>query len=323
MRAFNEQAQSDEIGRDIGFDMYRIGIPIEEMESFSSVQEGFQTAQIQNTTKIARPTIFERKLIQIRMRAYRKGIPVEITKEDLAAAFDECRGLCPVTGRAMTVAQISDTDWSVDRLDNEAGYLPDNIVVMSSMANQAKGDLSLHDIILYCMGGEISSDSASRFSRKPRLFWRRLLSAYYKKMPSHYFGRVVAELCEDHVQRFAILTALNVHLFQIVSGPKLHEVERLWRSCPFLSTYLKDGTIKTTEIGKLRKSALNTIRSSGLAIQNVDNDDVFQMTAKFVLAARSVDTVRKLVNRWELEIDTDENRRTLMLAVLIEDSEPE
>lgn len=320
MRQFIKQSQTDEVGREIGFDMYRFNIPLTEMENYSAVQEGFQTAQIQDVSRVARPTIFGRKLIQIKMRAYRKGIAVEISESDLEAAYNDCRGLCPVTGREMTVAKILDTDWSVDRLDNERGYLPDNIVIMSSMANQAKGDITLHDLIMYCMGGKVPEACLVRFKQKSRRFWRQMLNAYYKKMTSFLFGKVLQELCSHPDQRFSILSALNIHLFQIVSEPTLKEVERLWRACPFLCVYLRDRTINKGDMAKLRKSAVNAIRVSGYSEQAIDFDAVFNISVKFALAPRSVNIVNMLMERWEKEIDDDEKRRTVMLAVLIEDS---
>lgn len=322
MRQLKEEAQTDTIARDIGFDMYRFNIPIEEMEKYPAVQEGFRHAQSLEVSKLTRATIFDKKLISIKMRAYRKGIDVEINEDDLASAFNECKGICPVTGREMTVAKISETDWSVDRLDNDRGYLPDNIVIMSTKANEAKGALSLHDLILYCMGGEVSPSSKASFVKQSQMFWQKMLSAYYKKMPSYLFGKVMEELWCEHEHRIAILTSLNMHLFQVVSDSNLREVERLWGKCPFLGIYLRDRTIQKSDIAKLRKSALNALKTAHNAKGNGDPqfNRVMNLTTNFMMAGRSVDIINKLMERWSSEIDSDDTRRTIMLAVLMDES---
>lgn len=320
MRQLREEAQTDKIARDIGFDMYRYNIPIVEMEKYAAVQEGYRHAQSLDVSKVSRATIFERKLLSIKMRAYRKGIEVEITEDDLASAFHDCKGICPVTGREMTVAKVADTDWSVDRLDNDKGYLPDNIVIMSRRANEAKDSLSLHELIMYCMGLEVPPASEAKFIKQSRSFWRNMVDAYRKKMPSYLFGKVMEELCREPGQRLAVLTSLNMHLLQLVSDSNLGEVERLWGKCPFLSLYLRDGTIRKSDIAKLRKSALNAIKTASHSEKVSEIDMVFKMTALFIKAERSNEIISKLTDRWSSEIDSDETRRTIMLAVLMDEN---
>lgn len=320
MRIAISEAQTDEIGREIGFDMYRFNIPIVEMEKYPAVQEGYRHAQSLEVSKVTRATIFERKLISIKMRAYRKGIEVGISEDDLDSAFHDCKGICPVTGREMTVAKVADTDWSVDRLDNDKGYLPDNIVIMSKRANEAKDSLSLQELIMYCMGLEVPPASKAKFIKQSRTFWRNLVDAYRKKMPSYLFGKVMEELCREPGQRLAVLTSLNMHLLQLVSDSNLREVERLWGKCPFLSVYLRDGTIHKSEIAKLRKSALNAVKAASHSEKVSEIDMVFRMTALFIKAERSKEIISKLTERWSVDIDSDETRRIIMLAALMDES---
>ncbi|WP_175772437.1 hypothetical protein [Paraburkholderia phenazinium] len=54
---------------------------------------------------------------------------------------------CPITLIELTHGTGADTDWSVDRVNNDGAYAEGNLVVMSTRANKAKGDKSLLDVI--------------------------------------------------------------------------------------------------------------------------------------------------------------------------------
>lgn len=54
---------------------------------------------------------------------------------------------CPITLIELTHGTGGDTDWSVDRVNNDGAYAEGNLVVMSTRANTAKGDKSLLDVI--------------------------------------------------------------------------------------------------------------------------------------------------------------------------------
>ena len=46
----------------------------------------------------------------------------------------------------LTHATKTDTDWSIDRLDNDGAYAPGNLAVMSTRANRAKGTKGLDEV---------------------------------------------------------------------------------------------------------------------------------------------------------------------------------
>jgi len=72
---------------------------------------------------------------------------VSISVKDLHKQLEKTNGCCPITELPFTFAENNATDWSIDRVDNTLGYCPDNIVVVSVIANQAKSDLDLAGII--------------------------------------------------------------------------------------------------------------------------------------------------------------------------------
>lgn len=82
--------------------------------------------------------VYMRKLLTLRRNALARGIPVSsaLTTEYLQEITVT---VCPVSGIALTQGTLQPTDWSIDRLDNELGYVPGNLCIMSTRANQLKG----------------------------------------------------------------------------------------------------------------------------------------------------------------------------------------
>lgn len=54
---------------------------------------------------------------------------------------------CPATRITPTHGRLADTDWSFDRLNNEAGYAANNLAVMSTRANMAKGRRTFDEVL--------------------------------------------------------------------------------------------------------------------------------------------------------------------------------
>lgn len=82
-----------------------------------------------------------------RNRAATKRWEFTITLQDVQNAWP-ANGLCPVFGLVLTKQRgfASDTSASLDRLDPNKGYTPDNILVMSLRANRAKGNMTTDEI---------------------------------------------------------------------------------------------------------------------------------------------------------------------------------
>ena len=90
---------------------------------------------------------YVRKYLQVRINAWRRNRLVDdsFTIQMLRNIDNET---CPVSGVVLTHGTGEDTDWSVDRLDNNKGYILGNVVIVSSRVNQAKGALDPESIYL-------------------------------------------------------------------------------------------------------------------------------------------------------------------------------
>jgi hypothetical protein len=75
-----------------------------------------------------------------RARAKRHGIYFAITKSDISIPSH-----CPILGIPLEVGRgyARDSSPSLDRINPNKGYLPDNIWVISMKANRMKGDMTL------------------------------------------------------------------------------------------------------------------------------------------------------------------------------------
>ena len=165
---------------EIGFDHYRYSLPL-DISRFQDyyrkdVRNGFEAARYQQATRI-RPDMFEKKLLSIQDRALIKGLEATITADDLRHEFAKTHGVCPVTKVPFTFAENDDTDWSVDRIDNDRGYCPDNIVIVSVIVNQAKSDLDLSGMI---KGALETHDSEAELLSSQE--WFQMVKFYFKKM---------------------------------------------------------------------------------------------------------------------------------------------
>jgi len=124
-----------EIGRALGADYARYGMKLPP-NAPSAVVEGF-AASAYSIHRAQPADRFIRKWIQLRMGALRRGRYVAPDVDaDHVRAIDTA--LCPVTRGVLTHGVMADTDWSVDRLNNEGGYARGNLAVLSTRANHAK-----------------------------------------------------------------------------------------------------------------------------------------------------------------------------------------
>jgi hypothetical protein len=105
-----------------------------------------------------------------------KGLEVTVTVKDLQTQLALTNGCCPITELPFTFAENNDTDWSIDRIDNSRGYCPDNIVIVSVLANRAKSDLDLAGLIKNALGKSKADDL---LSPKQKLSMARF---YYQRM---------------------------------------------------------------------------------------------------------------------------------------------
>ncbi|CAN5696045.1 hypothetical protein BH11PSE13_BH11PSE13_36340 [soil metagenome] len=142
---FIPETRRSEAGRSLGYDLYVYRSHLEVAQLDASVREGFAFAETQRPAR-ALPDRFSRKWLQLRCSAYarQRAFDGNVTPE-LLRAIDVTE--CPVTRITLTHAALTDTDWSVDRLNNDAGYAANNLAVMSTRANKAKGRRTFDEVL--------------------------------------------------------------------------------------------------------------------------------------------------------------------------------
>ncbi|HSI56216.1 MAG TPA: hypothetical protein VLA16_01585 [Ideonella sp.] len=139
-----------EVGRRLGHDFYRFSrLPLRP-DWPPAVREGYEAAAARRGPR-AGGDRFERKWLQLRMGACQRQRAVcDDVTPDLLRELD--LGHCPVTREPLTHGLQRDTDWSVDRLNNDGAYAPGNLAVMSVRANRAKGTLSFDEVLRAAQG---------------------------------------------------------------------------------------------------------------------------------------------------------------------------
>jgi hypothetical protein len=132
-----------ETARALGADYARYAMKLPE-DAPRAVHEGY-AASLHDRSRSQQADRFVRKWVQLRMGALRRDRRVDenVTPEHLRA-IDSQR--CPVTRVILTHGELTDTDWSVDRLNNDGGYAAGNLAVLSTRANQAKGTLGYPEV---------------------------------------------------------------------------------------------------------------------------------------------------------------------------------
>ena len=134
-----------EIGRRLGHDLYCLSRVYFHESWPASVREGFTESA---TRRLRRQSAdrFERKWLQLRLGACTRGrVVADDVTPDLLHELDVSH--CPVTRVMLTHGSCADTDWSIDRLNNDGAYAASNLGVMSVRANRAKGALDFSEAL--------------------------------------------------------------------------------------------------------------------------------------------------------------------------------
>jgi len=134
-------------GFEIGWDYahHRLVPPAEQLLPANPVRLGWEAGQAVFGVRTLRATPQVRKWLRLRLNAWMRGKAFELVQvtPHFLARIDVAH--CPVTGEALTHGSGGDSDASVDRVNNRAGYAAGNLAVMSVRANRAKSDLDWRD----------------------------------------------------------------------------------------------------------------------------------------------------------------------------------
>lgn len=105
--------------------------------------------------------IYIRKWLLLRTNALRRGREVspEVTPEYLRMMN---RGICPITLKPFTYGTGDESDWSIDRMNNDSAYAPGALAIMSVKANKAKGARCFDDIVAITQDGATAQNGTFR-----------------------------------------------------------------------------------------------------------------------------------------------------------------
>ncbi len=160
------QWEECEVGRKIGHDLFRFRRSLLDRVP-ASVAEGIAHARARGVAR-QEADRFIAKWLQLRLGALNRG-----RSFDERVTPDFIRGIdldtCPVTRERLTHGLRLPTDWSIDRLNNDGAYARNNLAVMSTRANQAKGDRNFAEVLV------LTRDETMRDGLAPQA-WGRLAS---------------------------------------------------------------------------------------------------------------------------------------------------
>jgi len=113
--------------------------------------------QIERASWLKEPIRYIRMIVgRAKFRAlHKKGIPFEITAEDVLDLYNKQNGKCAITGLEITIGTKENkitlpTALSIDQKIPSKGYTIDNVQLVCFWANMAKGTLSQEDFIEMC-----------------------------------------------------------------------------------------------------------------------------------------------------------------------------
>lgn len=138
-----------EAGRALGHDFRRWSGHIRDSWP-APVREGFAVARAAGV--VPRPADrYVRKWLQLREGALRRDrVMADDVTPELLRRIDVQR--CPITRVVLTHGELSDSDWSVDRINNDGAYATNNLAVMSVRANRAKGARGFEEVLALARG---------------------------------------------------------------------------------------------------------------------------------------------------------------------------
>ena len=97
--------------------------------------------------------ILQERWLGAKDRAYNKGIPFTITKEDLLELWKQQNGLCNVSKIPMTYELDNGrvfTNVSIDQKNSGQGYTKENIQLVCSAVNQLKSNWDMDTVVYIC-----------------------------------------------------------------------------------------------------------------------------------------------------------------------------
>jgi hypothetical protein len=166
-----EQEYDAEVGRELGWDLARYGLSLQD-DTNADVVAGYKAGLAHFIRPQRIPDRFERKWLQLRQNALRRG---RVVQREVTPAFIRFidHPVCPVTLTPMTHGLRVDTDWSIDRVNNDGAYAEGNLVVVSTLVNRAKANKGFERV---CEIATAETEDDERIDGLTSVQWGRLAS---------------------------------------------------------------------------------------------------------------------------------------------------
>ena len=161
-------------GFDIGWDYFAhdLILPVNLREN-KDVMDGYVEAR-KRKVPIVEHDRYIRKWLLLRANAWRRNRLVDeaVTPDFLNSIDTE---YCPVTRQRLEHGSETENDWSIDRVNNDAGYAIGNLVVVSALANISKGTYTLGDMFTFAYVDDIELPPVPSENSRPltRIEWAR------------------------------------------------------------------------------------------------------------------------------------------------------
>ncbi len=158
------QARIRSTGFELGWDMARHGMPMPDDlgRMVPEFAEGWGAAHEHFGARTVKPDTYTRKWLTVRGSALRRN---RIFDSEVTPAFLRSVAMphCPVMRTPLAYGtKLADRDdrliWSVDRLNNNAGYVVGNVLILSERANKAKGNHGFRELQAMAQLAQDASD---------------------------------------------------------------------------------------------------------------------------------------------------------------------
>lgn len=143
---------------ELGWDFAHYGVtPADDaLLTWPQLAQGFDAGRQTFGLRTLQPTRHARKWLSLRLNALGRGrvFDTEQVTPRYLQLIDTTH--CPVTREQLSHGTGQASDWSVDRVFNNAAYAAGNLAVVSARANRAKADLGFEDALRFmkdCEGG--------------------------------------------------------------------------------------------------------------------------------------------------------------------------
>lgn len=212
----------DAIAFEIGWDHahYQLTPPLQHLHDGNPVRQGWGAGRIAFGRRILRATPQVRKWLQLRLSAWQRGRVfegVQVTPHFLAQIEV---ATCPITRERLTHATGEDSDASVDRVNNDAGYAAGNLAMISTRANRAKAACGWDDAMSFVR--QIEAGRLGQIDGLCAAEWARLavLTSFATPMPHAVAACLpLLVLPPNRLRVLNPVQALQVMLTQLFTAP--------------------------------------------------------------------------------------------------------